>query len=127
MAKAKQELVNVTAEVVNTSRQFLSHPIISDPMELLALAKAQKEAALAASAEHDYRKKDGQYLQREFVREASAKAYASIAQSCRSIPDIISRKISLPSAQLELMSDIIDESLAALSRDLEDMFNTSAK
>ena len=93
-----------------------------NPVALFAGAKARKEAALAAKAELDFRIKAGMYLPREAVRAAIAKAFQAVAQSMRSIPDNLERKLGLSPEITEQVSAAIDESMGDLSHELENVF-----
>lgn len=93
-----------------------------DPVALFAGAKARKEAALAAKAELDFRVKAGQYVPRDAVRDAQAKAFQSIAQTMRSIPDNLERKLGLDPVAAESVGALIDAALGDLAETLEEIY-----
>lgn len=100
----------------------LDFKIPINPNELFAGAKARKEVAHAAKAELDFRIKSGAYLPRDAVRAAIAKAFQSVAQSLRSIPDNLERKLGLDPVVAEAVGASIDETMGDLSHALEQIF-----
>lgn len=88
-----------------------------------AQAKARREAALADKAEIEVAEMVGSLVNRQAVRDGSAKAFSTIAQSMRAIPDILERRLGLSPEILEEIEKIIDESLESLGKDLEKMEN----
>lgn len=80
-------------------------------------AKARKEAALADLHELDYKVKSGQYVSRDEVRQASATAFAQLAQSLRSIPDTLERK-GVPTAVCLKVEAVLTEGLAEAAQKL---------
>ena len=92
------------------------------PGLLYAGAKARKEAAHAAKAELEFRIKAGQYLPREAIRSAIAKAFQSVAQSLRSIPDNLERRLGISPEIAESVGIAIDETMGDLAHDLEQLF-----
>lgn len=80
-------------------------------------ARARNEAAKADQNELDYKIKSGEYVSRDVVKQVSAQAAASIAQTLRSIPDNLERKGIEPKVCLQI-SEVIDEAL----NDLADEF-----
>lgn len=84
-------------------------------------ARARNEAAKADLAELEYKRKSGQYVARAAVRDASAHAFASVAQSLRSIPDTLERKLNLTPEQAEQAGVLIDAILNVLADEFEQM------
>lgn len=82
-------------------------------------AKAREKVAQAAKAELEYRIKIGQYLPREAVRSALAEAYQAVAQSLRSVPDNLERKLGITPEVAELVSVAIDEAMGELAYAME--------
>ena len=93
----------------------------ADAHVLYAKARAKKEAFLAQMAELDYKVKAGEYLPRDAVRQAAATAFATIAQTMRSIPDNVERRLGITPEIAEEISHLIDEAMADLSNELERM------
>lgn len=91
----------------------------ADPGALYAGAKARREAALAAKAELDFRIKAGQYIPREAYRTATATAYAAIAQTLRSIPDNLERKLGVSPEVADAVGRFIDDAMGDLANELE--------
>jgi hypothetical protein len=86
-------------------------------------AKAREKVAQAAKAELEYRIKIGQYLPRDAVKSALAEAYQAIAQSLRSIPDNLERKLGIPPEVAEVVSNGIDEAMGELAYAMEQIHN----
>jgi phage terminase Nu1 subunit (DNA packaging protein) len=84
-------------------------------------ARTRREAALADIAEMDAAKKAGELVDRQAVRDATAAAFAATAQSLRSIPDALERKLAVAPEVVESVERMIDEILDSLARDLERM------
>ena len=112
---------DLSTRVVQHGASMLSTPVIADAVELYAHAKALKESAEAATKELLYKRKAGMYLPREDVRRAAATAFSAIAQSLRSIPDLLERQIGLDPGVAERVGIVIDNHLAELSEDLRRM------
>lgn len=85
--------------------------------------RARNEKAKADLNELEFQIKSGQYVPRDAVRQAAATAFASVAQSLRSIPDSLERKINLDPGIAEKVGEVIDEVLDSLASDLEMMTN----
>lgn len=85
------------------------------------VARARKESAQADLAELEYKRRSGQYIARAAVRQASAHALASVAQSLRSIPDNLERKFGLLPEQAEAIGESIDAVLKDLGEEFEMM------
>lgn len=82
-------------------------------------ARAKHEKLKAQLAQHDLNVKSGKYVARDDVQRASAVAFATIAQTLRSIPDNLERRLGLSPAVTLQVSDIIDETMLGLSKELE--------
>lgn len=82
-------------------------------------AKARHEYAKAALAELELRRRMGDVVSRAAVRDASAHALASVAQSLRSVPDDLERKFGLTPEQAEAIGKRIDEVLNDLADEFE--------
>ena len=81
-------------------------------------SKARKEAALADMHELNFKIKSGEYIPRAPVREASATMLASLAQTLRSIPDNLERKLNLAPDIAEAVEREIDSALSDISDDM---------
>ncbi len=81
-------------------------------------AKARSETAKADMAELDYKIKSKQYVERAQVVQVTTTAYASVAQSLRSIPDNLERS-GVPPEVCEKISVYIDETLNDLAEQFE--------
>lgn len=81
-------------------------------------AKTRTEEAKASMAELELAKSMGEVVLRAAVVDANAKAFAAIAQACRTIPDILERQFALPPAQVEKVSEMIDAHLGELAEAL---------
>lgn len=77
-----------------------------------AIAIARKETALADQAELNYKKDSEQYLPRAAFRDACAQLLATLAQSMRSIPDLLERRHALPPEALNTVGVVINDALA---------------
>jgi hypothetical protein len=86
-----------------------------------ATARARKESAAAAMAELQYRIKSSEYVSRDSVQAAVASALAAMAQSLRSIPDNIERKIGVDPEVAQEVGFLIDEAMDSLADELERM------
>ena len=84
-------------------------------------ARARNESAKADLAELEYKRRSGLYVARAAVRDASAHALASVAQSLRSIPDTLERKFNLSPVQAEAVAHAIDGVLNELADEFEQM------
>lgn len=94
---------------------------IQDIHEDFSAARAKKETWLAEQAELNYKVAAGQYVPRTDVQQAAATAFAAIAQTLRSIPDNLERKLGLSPEVAEEVSRLIDDAMEELSADLEKM------
>ena len=82
-------------------------------------ARARNEAAKASLNELELKVKSAEYVAITSVVQSMATAYSAIAQTLRSIPDNLERKINLDPAVAEEISRVIDESLAGLANEME--------
>jgi phage terminase Nu1 subunit (DNA packaging protein) len=99
----------------------LAFKILDNPSAYYSTAKARKEVAQASKAELEFRIMDGQYLPRESIRSALAEAYQAVAQSLRSIPDNLERKLGVTPDIAEVVSTAIDEAMGELAYSMEQM------
>ena len=81
-------------------------------------AKARSEAAKADLAELEYKVKSKQYVDRATVVQVNTTAYATIAQTLRSIPDNLERKGVTPET-CEMIGVHIDDALNDLAIQFE--------
>ena len=88
-----------------------------------AVAKAQKETYQARMAELDFNVKSGKFVSRDSVRAACAAAFAAIAQTLRSIPDNLERRVGVSPEVAQEVGNLIDDSMDELSLELERMSN----
>lgn len=85
----------------------------------LASAKARNEAAKADLNELELRIKSGEYVDRGAVREATATALATLAQTLRSVPDNLERKLGLDPKVAEEVGKLIDAALDEVADEFE--------
>lgn len=88
----------------------------------LAANKARNEAAKADLNELELRIKSGEYVARVAVREETATALSTLAQSLRSVPDNLERKLGVSPEVAEEVGRLIDEAL----NDVADAFEQLA-
>lgn len=93
----------------------------ADASIIYAKSKAKKMAFDAQMAELEFKVKSGEYLPRADIKEASATAFAMIAQALRSIPDNIERRLGVSPEVAEEISALIDEAMSNLADELERM------
>lgn len=86
-----------------------------------AKARAKKETFLAHKAELEFKVQSGEYISRNSVRDATAKAMAAITQTLRSIPDNLERKLGVAPELAEEIGRQIDDTLNDLADELERM------
>lgn len=91
-----------------------------------AKARAKKETFQAHKAELDYKIQIGEYVSRDSVRDASARAMSAIAQTLRSIPDNLERKLGIAPEIAEEVGRLIDDALNDLADELERMHEYGA-
>jgi phage terminase Nu1 subunit (DNA packaging protein) len=97
-----------------------------NPALAYASARAKKELAHADLANLNYLTKSAQYLPRDDIRQATATAFSTVAQSLRSIPDNLERRFGVAPSLAETVGNMIDVILGDLSDELERMHNASA-
>ena len=83
------------------------------------VARARKENAQADLAELEYGRKRGALIERYAVRDACSHALSAVAQSLRSLPDLLERRHGLTPEQAEAATETIDAALSALSDTLQ--------
>ena len=88
-----------------------------------AVAKAQKETYHARMAELDFNVKSGKFVSRDAVRSACAASFAAIAQTLRSIPDNLERRLGVSPEVAQEVGNLIDDSMDELALELERMSN----
>lgn len=91
----------------------------NDPYYMLAKAKAKHEVYRANLAELDFRKRQGELLERADVETASARLHAFLAQSLRNLPDDLERRCGLSGEAVQFVQDYID----ALTTDIRAKLN----
>lgn len=84
-------------------------------------ARARKEAAQADKAEIEAAQMAGSIVDRNAVRDAVAKAFSTISQSLRAIPDSLERQIGLAPEIAEKVGAMIDEAMGELANELEEI------
>ena len=85
----------------------------------LASAKARNEAAKADLNELDLRVKSGEYVSRAAVREATATALATLAQTLRSVPDNLERELNIAPDLADDIGKRIDAALDEVADEFE--------
>ena len=88
-----------------------------------ASARARKEVALADKAEMEAEVMAGTLVSREAVRNATATAFAAIAQTLQSIPDRLERQDGISLEVAAKVQAAIDAATDDLSAELERMCN----
>lgn len=88
--------------------------------------KARSERATALQRELDLKVNEGKYVARDAVVQATATAYASVAQTLRSIPDHLERRLGIAPELAEEIAKQIDETLSTLADEFELMGGGSA-
>ncbi|WP_354684434.1 DUF1441 family protein [Cupriavidus necator] len=89
-------------------------------------ARARNESAKADLNELEFKIKSGEYVARVAVVQATATAYAAIAQALRSLPDHLERRLALAPEVAEEIGRQIDEALGELAGVLEKMRGDNA-
>lgn len=84
-------------------------------------ARARHESAKATLAELDLKVKSGLYVSRDGVRQACATAMAAAAQTLRSIPDNLERKLGVSPTVAEEVGRQVDAVLNDLADEFEMM------
>ncbi|UZZ64581.1 terminase small subunit [Curvibacter phage PCA1] len=90
------------------------------------LARARNELAKAELNELDVKVKTGEYGSRAQFRQASATAIAALAQTLRSIPDNLERKLGVTPEVASEVSVLIDNALNDLASEFEMMTSQHA-
>jgi phage terminase Nu1 subunit (DNA packaging protein) len=85
----------------------------------LATAKARNEAAKADLNELELRVKSGEYVSRTAVREATATALATLAQTLRSVPDNLERELNIDPELADEIGKRIDAALDEVADEFE--------
>ncbi len=85
--------------------------------------RALHEKSKRERSELAYRIESGQVVSRQAVQQAAATAFAMTAQSLRSLPDNLERKLGLSADLAEQIEQTIDAVLTDLSAALEAMHN----
>lgn len=93
----------------------------ADAHILYAKARAKDMAFRAQQAELDFKISSGQFISRAEVRQSCAQAFSAIAQTIRSLPDNIERRLGISPELAEEIQILLDEALNALADDLERM------
>lgn len=92
-----------------------------DEYAIYAKARAAKEKANAGLAQIELLRKEGAFVPREEVQQATATAFAVISQTLRAIPDNIERRLGTTPELAEEVGKLIDTAMADLAADLEVM------
>lgn len=95
------------------------------PYQRYERARAEKEEQLARQARVKADLDESKVVDRQAVRDASAKAFAAISQSLDAIPDILERNGIEPEVA-QKVGDLIAEAKAELASDLEHAYSTHA-
>lgn len=80
--------------------------------------RARNEKAKADLNELDFKVKSGEYVSREAVQQAAATMLSSVAQTLRSIPDTLERRMNLNPDIAEAIGIEIDNILEGLGDEL---------
>lgn len=86
-------------------------------------AKARNESAKAELNELEVKIKTGEYGSRAAYRQAAATALASLAQTLRSVPDNLERRMGVSPEVAQEVGDQIDAALNDLASEFEMMTN----
>lgn len=89
-------------------------------------ARARNELAKAELNELEVKTKTGEYGSRAQFRQASATAIAALAQTLRSIPDNLERKLGVSADVATEVGVLIDNALADLASEFEMMTSQHA-
>jgi hypothetical protein len=85
----------------------------------------RRNLAQARLAELEHEKRSGSVLPREAVRRATGEAYAMVAQSVRSIPDLCERKTGADPNTCQLIENVIDQVCSDLADRMEAVYRES--
>ena len=83
--------------------------------------KARNEKAKADLNELDLAIKRGQYVSRAEVRQATATALSALAQTLRSVPDNIERKLGVAPEIAQEVGILIDQALDEVANQFEEI------
>lgn len=81
-------------------------------------ARARNEAAKANNNELEFLVKSGQYVDRDVVRQAAATIFLNLAQTLRSIPDVLERN-GHDAAICQHVETVLNDTLEQASLELE--------
>ena len=81
--------------------------------------KARSQRADALQRELDLKINEGKYVERAAIVQATATAYASVAQTIRSIPDHLERRLGIAPDLAEEIGKLLDEALSTLADEFE--------
>ena len=82
----------------------------------------RKNLATAKLQEHQLKVRAGEYLPRESVKSASARAFQQCAQVIRGLPDAVERRTGATPAIIDQIERTVDNVLDELSADLQRMY-----
>lgn len=97
----------------------------ADPAQLSPADR--RNLAMAKRAEFELQIKADQFLPRDAVRRANAQAFAMVASSLRSIPDLVERKTGVDAATCELIEATIDSVCNDLADRMESVHRQASK
>jgi len=80
----------------------------ANPHAALAEAKAKHEHYKSLMAELDYRKREGELLERRDIELLATRLHAFLAQSLRGLPDNLERQLGLSPDQVQAVQDYTD-------------------
>lgn len=89
-------------------------------------ARARNEQAKAELNELELKIKSGEYGSRAAFRQAAATAMASLAQTLRSVPDNLERKLGISPDVADEVGKAIDSALSDISAEFQMMCNPDA-
>jgi phage terminase Nu1 subunit (DNA packaging protein) len=98
-------------------KDYVKPPMVED----FDVARARNESAKADLNELEFKVKSGEYVARSAVVQATATAYAALAQTLRSLPDHLERRLALAPEVAEEIGRQIDEALGELAEVFERM------
>ena len=90
-------------------------------------ARARNEAAKAALNELELAIRKGEFVERTAVREAASTALASLAQTLRSVPDNLERRLGLSAEIAQEVGLMIDQALDEIADQFEAMAESVAQ
>lgn len=89
------------------------------PYQRYEIGRGEKELQLARQARVKADLEEGKVVDREMVRQACAKAFATCAQSLDAIGDNLERELGVSPEIAQKVTDFINEAKAQLALDLE--------